>query len=315
MGGSQQANAAAEIMRAVMQSGGQSRAGHAKTAREPAPFADIRLDHADGGGGNGRFKRGDAAHVLPGGQRKTAGCGQAGPFFRRAVAGQRLFHPEQRIFPQAGQNLQSLLQSPGLIGVHRQPLAGQQGIQRRADIGLILLASETDLHLEGPVARFAHAVHGFSHAGMINAAGVGGHGRHGRVAQQFMQRRARAPGGQIPERNVQTGQSLIHGAGLVRLKAQNVQLAGHMAHQLTGFMPGCAKRGRQHCFRQQTTTVLRATGREIAPGFAPAPKTVLILHAQQHGGPVAHDAERGAHRLINRSAQNKNFRGAQGCGG
>ena len=150
---------------------------------------------------------------------------------------------------------------------------------------------------------------------MIDAAGIGGHGRHGRVAQQRVQRNPGAAGGQIPEGDIETGQSLIHGAGFVGLKSQNTQLAGHLAHKTAGVAPGCAQGRRQNRFGQQSATVFGAAGGEIAPGFAPAAQAVLILHAQQHGGPVVHDAEGGAHRRVNGRAENKNLSVSQGCGG
>ena len=251
-----------------------------------------------------------AADVLARGQRMGRGGGQRRPVFDGAVATQGLLDPEQRPAAQLFNARQRLPARPGLVDVHRQFFARQQGGEGFFQIGGIALLGKTYLDLETAVAFGTGAPDGPGDVGMVDAAGVDGHGAVTTAAQETVQGQTRAAGRQIPQGYVQGRQRLGHGAGFIGLQAQDFQLTGDLRGQGGRAAPGLAYDLGEDGRLQQPCPVFGTAGGKVAPGFAPAVHAVFILQAQQDSRPVVHDAERGTNRFFDGRPENEDLRGA-----
>ena len=140
-----------------------------------------------------------AADVFARGQRMGRCGGQRRPVLDRAVATQGFFDPEQRPVAQLFKARQCLPSCPGLVDVHSQLFARQQGGEGFFQVGGIAFLGKAYLDLEAAVAFGTGTPDGPGDVGVIDAAGVNRHGAVTRAAQKTVQGQVRAAGRQIPQ--------------------------------------------------------------------------------------------------------------------
>lgn len=222
----------------------------------------------------------------------------------RPVGAQRLFEPPEVEGLQLRRHGAGLVQAPGLVGVGHERQVGAQHLAHRGEVRQVALAAEADLELERAVAfgepRRGQVLRPIG----IDAAGIDAHAIV-RAAQVAPQRLAGAARAQVPQREVDARDHLRHRARLAGLDREH---GGALRQPVEGFgraVEGAARQQRRHHAVDELRAVLRATGRKVAPDFAPAGGAVAVFHAHEDGRPVMHGAEGGAHGRGDRAAEHE----------
>ncbi len=300
MGRGQQADPAAQIMRAIAPPGREGSARHRVAAGDAAPFRDIGLHDLHGTGrqqlGKGRL----APQVLAGCERQPGRLGQPPPGVGRLIDRQRLLQPDR---PERRQGLghgQRRLAAPGLVGIDRdRRRLADHGLDL-PDIGQIQLAAEADLELEGAKARGLGQRRLGRRPVRIDAAGIAGHPARAVAAQEPPERLAGPARQHVPDRDVDPGDRLGERAGLAGLQAEQPGRAGQAGQHLGRPGPFPLQQQRRQHGLDQARPVLGAAAGKVAPDLAQADHAGLADHLDQHRRPVGHQAEGGAHRQIDR---------------
>ena len=311
----QQANAGAQVVRAVAQARGGNAVDDTEHPRHAAPLGEIGLDNGDGARRDQRVEGLVADRVFTGGQWNRRRLGQALPLAPGSVGAQRLFEPGRRRSGEPARHPEGRVQVPRLVGIDHHGGVASSGGAHGGEVLDVARLTEANLQLERRVAGGTQRGHRFARPLGVDAARIDGHltddrrafGRRG-TGEMAPKRQAGAPRREVVHRDVEARDRLRDRAGLACLQGQH----GGLERQLG---PGGGRRRERspdHERREQRLdqpgAMFRPARRKVAPRFAPAVGALLVLDAQQHGRPVEHGAEGGAYRHPHRPAQHMGFK-------
>ena len=170
----QQADAAAEPMRAEQPAGFARAPSDRKTAAEPAPFAEIGLDHLEHTRRCRLIKRRQSANILPSRQGNGRRGGHALPIGRRAVRRDRFLQPAQRTGLEFSRRFDRGVGIPGLVRVDHKRGFGAEETAQRPQIGEIAIEPKAHFQLEGAIALIALLCREFFRLDGIKAGRIDG---------------------------------------------------------------------------------------------------------------------------------------------
>jgi hypothetical protein len=146
----------------------------------------------------------------------------------------------------------------------------------------------------------------------VNTQGALGAGRG--AAEHPPQRRLRAPGEHIPQRDIDAGDALRERTSFAGLQRQHRGRGAEMLEHVGRMRHRAPDQHRRQHFVDQSRTMLGADRWKIAPHLAPAGLAVAVFDANEQRRPVAHLAERRHHRRCQRIAEAECLDAADGEG-